>query len=83
MKIEFEGARIKWYLTPVAIVIAILAVGPFAIPLVWISPAFKKWHKIIITIALVGLTIWLVRVSGELYQMLLKEAKELQDVLKQ
>lgn len=71
----------KWYLKPVAIVVAILAAGPFAIPLVWMSPAFKKWQKVVITIALILLTVWLVKISAEAYKILMKEMKALQDAM--
>lgn len=76
------SARVKWYLTPVAIMIAILAIGPFAIPFVWMSPALKRWHKVVITIGLVLLTLWAVKSAGDMYNTLLKELRDLQAVLK-
>ena len=81
--VEASGKKeMKWYLRPVMVLVAILAVGPLAIPLVWLSPAFKKWVKIIITIVLVMLTIWFVKASSDLYQTLLKDMQLIQDVLK-
>ena len=73
---------IKWYLKPVAIVVAILAVGPFAIPLVWMSPAFNKWQKIAITALLILLTIWLVRTSVNLVETFKQRMQELQAAMK-
>jgi hypothetical protein len=64
------------------IAIAILAIGPFAIPLVWISPAFKRWQKILITILLILLTIWLVRASVNLAETLKHRMQELQEIMK-
>ena len=73
--------QIKWYHKPVTVIIAILCIGPFALPLLWLSPAFKKNHKIIITILLLVLTISRVKTSVVLYMMLLERIKELQEML--
>jgi len=74
--------QIKWYLRPVAVVIALLCIGPLAIPFVWLSPAFKKGQKIFITILVIVLSIWLAKASVELYNVLLEQMKELQAILK-
>ena len=71
----------KWYHKPVWIVVAILALGPFAIPLVWFSPALKRWHKVLITIALIIVTIWLVKATVNIYQSLLKQMADLQNAM--
>lgn len=73
--------EVKWYFRPIAVVIAILCLGFFALPLLWLSPAFKKIHKIVITILIVGLTIWLLKASVDLYNLLLRELQELQSIL--
>lgn len=73
--------KVNWCFRPVTIVIAILAIGPFALPLVWLSPAVKKRHKIVITILLVLATIWMVQASVKIYQSLLKEMRLLQGAL--
>lgn len=72
----------KWYLKPISIIIAILIIGPFALPLVWMSPAFKKWHKIVITIGLILMTIWLIQTSVSICQSFIAEMKSLQETLK-
>ena len=74
-----EG-RVKWYLKPLVVFIIILAAGPFALPLVWKSPSFKGWQKIVITIVLVILTAWLIKSSVELYRILLKELNLLSEI---
>lgn len=76
-----KAPRIKWYHRPLAVLIAILCVGPFALPLAWTSPAFKKGHKIIITLLVTGLTIWLIHASVTLYKILLGRLEELNQVL--
>lgn len=73
---------VKWYLKPITIIIAILCIGPLALPLVWISPAFKKSHKIFITIIVAIITLWLIKVSVELYNIFLDRLQQLQEILK-
>ena len=67
----------KWIYKPVSIVIAILVIGPFALPLVWMSPALKRWHKAAITVLLLAVTMWLVTASAKIYSEFLKELNEL------
>jgi len=76
-----DKTKIKWYLRPIIVVLALLSAGPFAIPLVWISPAFKKWHKILLTVLVVLFTIWTIKLTIDLYKMLMKEAMELKELL--
>lgn len=77
-----DKAQAKWYFKPVAVIAAILAVGPLALPLVWMSPCFKKWVKAAITAAVILLTIWLFRASVDLYEKLSSQIQDLQKVLK-
>ena len=76
-----DKPKIKWYLTPVSIIIAILAAGPFALPLVWMSPALKKWLKVVITAALILFTIWLVKASVDIYRTIFKQMQDLKCLL--
>ena len=82
MTVEIEKPKMKWYLRPVMVMIAILIAGPFAIPLVWISPAFKRWQKIAITIVLVLLTIWMFNAAIQLCRIFTAEMKDLQNTLR-
>jgi uncharacterized membrane protein YhaH (DUF805 family) len=77
-----QSGNIKWYLKPVAVIVAILALGPLALPLVWLSPAFKRWHKVVMTILIILVTAWLVKGSMDLYKVFSQEMKDLQDVMK-
>ncbi len=72
----------KWYFKPFFVIIAVLSLGPFALPLVWMSPAFSKPSKIVITILVILLTIWLVRVSMDTYHLFMKEMQDLQNAVK-
>ena len=76
-----KNQKLSWYYKPSIIIIALLCVGPLALPLVWMSPAFKKPHKIFITILVIILTIWLAKVSVDVFNLLMKELEELKSVL--
>lgn len=74
-------AKVKWYLRAPVVVIAILAFGPFAAPLIWMSPALKKWQKTALTVTTALLTLWMIRLSIDFYRILLKEMQSLQAAL--
>ena len=52
----------KWYFKTSVLVIALLCVGPFALPLLWFNPRFSRKAKIIISVIVIilsyYLTIW-------------------------
>jgi hypothetical protein len=74
--------KAPWFLTPLAVTVAILCAGPLALPLVWMSPELKHWHKWFITVLIAVLTIWLFKASVDLYKILLKEIQSLQEAMR-
>jgi uncharacterized membrane protein YsdA (DUF1294 family) len=50
------AAETKWYYKTSAIVLALLVLGPFALPLVWRHPTYKTATKIIVTIIVITAT---------------------------
>ena len=79
-EIEGKRARIRWYFTPITIIIAILVVGPFALPLVWKSPALARWQKIVITLILIAVTVWLVKVTVDVFRALAAQMETLKGI---
>ena len=69
--------KTKRYYSTSAIVIGLLCLGPFALPLVWSSPKYKVITKIIITIVVIAVTIWLFQLAGQLYQRLINQINDL------
>ena len=69
--------KTKWYYSNSAVVIGLLCLGPFALPLVWSSPKYKMMTKIIVTIVVIAVTIWLYQLVGQLYQRLIKQINDL------
>jgi uncharacterized membrane protein YvbJ len=49
----------KWYFNMSIFVIALLCVGPLALPLCWFNPSFSRKKKIVISIVVIVLTYFL------------------------
>ena len=47
----------KWYFTTSSVVIALLCVGPLALPLVWFNPRYKPATRLIITVIVLVVTV--------------------------
>lgn len=73
--------KIKWYLKPTMVIVWIFVAGPFALPLVWMSPGLKKWHKVSLTILLALMTMWIFYASAEIYRLFTVEMRELKGVM--
>lgn len=54
-----KSKKEKWYLKTSTLIIALLCVGPFALPLVWVNRRFSNNKKIIITVIVIALIIYL------------------------
>ncbi|MCA9395346.1 MAG: zinc ribbon domain-containing protein [Candidatus Omnitrophica bacterium] len=52
-------AKKPWYFRTSALVIAILCVGPLALPLLWFNPAYSRVTKILVTLILLVLSYFL------------------------
>jgi uncharacterized membrane protein YvbJ len=79
--LDKQAASAKWYFKTSRVVIAILCLGPFALPLVWLNPAYKKSTKIIVTIIVIVGTILLILLFWHLavvYSDLMKQFEALE-----
>ncbi len=78
-----EDGKVKWYLRPIPVVLLLFFVlGPFGLPLVYKSPKFSRTVKIILTIAVIMYTSYLIFASLEIARQLYSRMGELQDMLK-
>ncbi len=50
----------KWYLKTHWLVVAFLCVGPLALPFLWINPRFSRRRKVIVSIAVIILSYYLI-----------------------
>lgn len=67
----------KWYYTTSTVVIALLGLGPLALPLVWVNPKYQLVTKIIITIIVIAATVWFCWLMGHMYQNVIKQINDL------
>jgi hypothetical protein len=78
-----EDEKVKWYLSPISVVLLLFFIlGPFGLPLLYKSPKFSKTSKIILTIAVIIYTSYLIFASLEIARKLYSGMGGLQDMLK-
>jgi hypothetical protein len=63
----------KWYFATGTVVIALLGLGPLALPLVWLNPRYKPAIKAIITIVVLVVTILCLYLVVDAYQRLINQ----------
>ncbi len=63
----------KWYFTKTSVVIALLCVGPLALPLVWFNPRFKPATRLIITVIVLVVTVLCTYLAASAYRRLLDQ----------
>ncbi len=81
-KMPGEGKK-KWYFRPISVLLLLFFVlGPFGLPLLYKSPHFSRTLKIILTIAVILYTSYLIFASLEIGRELYKRVEELQGILK-
>ena len=51
-----EAPKTPWYGKTAILIVSFLTVGPFALPLVWFNPTYKRRTKIIVTVIVLTLT---------------------------
>ena len=61
----FAEKKIQWYFRTSFIVLAVCAVGPFALPLIWFRPRTTRAWKIGLTIGIVVLSWILLQATYE------------------
>ena len=66
----------KWYFATPSIVIALMCLGPLALPMVWLNPRYKPLTKVIFTVVVVVVTILCIYLMTYSYQLLLGQLKQ-------
>lgn len=67
----------KWYYSPATLVIAVLCLGPLALPLVWRNPRYNVPMKLGISVFIIGLTIGLFYLTIHMYMQVVDQIKAL------
>jgi len=76
--IKTDKPKTKWYFNTTTIVIALLCIGPLALPLVWLNPRYKIVTKLIITGLVIALTVLLCYLTMNVYLQLMEQIGELE-----
>ena len=77
-----KDEKVKWYLRPVSVVLSLFFVlGPFGLPLLYKSPKFSRTLKIILTIAVIIYTSYLIFMSLEIAKEIYRRVEELKGML--
>jgi len=63
----------KWYFTTSSVVIALLCVGPLALPLLWFNPRYKPATRLIITVIVLAVTVLCTYLAASAYRQLLEK----------
>jgi hypothetical protein len=75
-----EGGKVKWYLRPMSLVLLpFFVLGPFGLPLLYKSPQFSRTMKIILSIAIIIYTSYLIFASLEIARQVYSRMGEFQD----
>jgi hypothetical protein len=72
---KHDKPKTKWYFSTRTVVIALLCLGPLALPLVWLHPRYKTVTKIVVTIVIIAVTIWCCLSIRRLYFQLAEQLK--------
>ena len=77
-----EDEKVKWYLRPLAVILSLFFVlGPFGLPLLYRSPKFSRKMKILLTVAVVFYTFYLIFATFEIARELYRRIEEFQEIL--
>ncbi len=79
-----QDRKVKWFLNPISVVLLLFFImGPIALPLLYKSPKFSKTMKIILTVAVIFYTAYLIFASLEIGRELYRKMEELRGALDQ
>jgi len=63
----------KWYFATGTVVLALLCLGPLALPLVWLNPRYKPATRAVVTVIVLGVTILCLYLIVLAYQRILDQ----------
>ena len=72
-----DKSKIKWYFSTSVVVIALLCLGPLALPLVWFNPRYKIIIKLIVTVIVIVVSIGCYYLTMDTYHRLTEQIRAL------
>lgn len=73
-----DNVKTPWYFSTGTVVTALVFLGPFALPLVYLNPRFSKVTKFVIIGAVLALTVWFYFITREAFQQINQKLEALQ-----
>ena len=73
--------RPKWYYSIPSVIFSLILLGPFAFPLLWKSPAFNWFWKILITAVVCVATYFMLAGTVKIVQYVLHEFSAMQEAM--
>ena len=67
----------KWYNATGTIAIALLCLGPMALPLVWLNRRYKPATKVIVTVVVLAATVFCMYLVAQMYQQVIDQFEAL------
>jgi len=72
-----QEEKIKWYYRPIPVLVLLfIVIGPFALPLLYKSPHFSKFWKVLLTILVVIFTCYLIWASIKIWDRMSEVIKK-------
>ncbi len=75
--VKSDRSKTKWYFSTGTVVIALLSVGPFALPLVWFNPRYKRITKLVLTVVVILISVLVYIAVRRLYLQSIEQMKDL------
>lgn len=72
-----QSPTTRWFYNPLIVIAALLLMGPFAFPLLWKSPSFSRFWKILLTVAVIVMTVYMLWGTWKIVDYVMAEFKQL------
>ncbi len=69
----------KWYYGLVPVFLGLILMGPFAFPLLWKSPQFNLFWKVLLTFLVAAATLWMIKASAGVLGILMAQIKQIKE----
>ena len=79
--VPVEEKKVPWYFKSGSIVVAILTVGPLALPLIWFHPKMSQTKKVIWTVVTLVLTYFIVAATMEAVKKISQSLQDLKGIM--
>lgn len=75
--LEAGAKPVPWYLGTGSVTFALLCLGPFALPMVWMHPKYSWVTKVVISVAVIAFAIWAYLFLRRIYADMMEQFKDM------